>query len=76
LLRALAGSTAALETLALRSRGAKVRMIGPGGDIARVMAPNLMDARRREEVLAGAYAQGLEIGGAAGAADERAAASR
>ena len=64
LLRAIAGSTAALETLALRSRGAKVRMIGPGHDIARVMAPNLMDARRRDEVLAGAYAQGLEIGGA------------
>ncbi|MDP1848961.1 MAG: patatin-like phospholipase family protein [Solirubrobacteraceae bacterium] len=64
LLRAIAGSTAALETLALRSRGAKVRMIGPGHDIARVMAPNLMDARRRDEVLAGAYAQGLAIGGA------------
>ena len=38
-------------------------MIGPGPRIARVMAPNLMDARRRDEVLAGAYAQGLEIGG-------------
>ena len=84
MLRAIAGSTAALETLALRSRGAKVRMIGPGHDIARVMAPNLMDARRREEVLAGAYAQGLEIGGvrsaagatAAGRTDDRAAAPR
>lgn len=65
LLRAIAGSTAALETLALRSRGAKVRMIGPGHDIARVMAPNLMDAERREEVLAGGYAQGLELGEAA-----------
>ena len=61
-LRAIAGSTAALETLALRSRGAKVRMIGPGHEIARVMAPNLMDAERREEVLAGGYAQGLELG--------------
>lgn len=65
LLRAIAGSTAALETLALRSRGAKVRMIGPGHDIARVMARNLMDAERREEVLAGGYAQGLELGGTA-----------
>ena len=64
MLRAIAGSTAALETLSLRSRGAKVRMIGPGHDIARVMAPNLMDARRRDAVLTGAYAQGLEIGGA------------
>lgn len=63
MLRAIAGSTAALETLSLRSRGARVRMIGPAHDIARVMAPNLMDVRRREHVLAGAYAQGLEIGG-------------
>ena len=64
LLRALAGSTAALETLALRSRGAKVRMIGPSHDIARVMAPNLMNAERREEVLAGGYAQGLQLAAA------------
>jgi len=63
LLRAIAGSTAALETLALRSRGAKVRMIGPGRDTARVMGPNLMDARHRELVLAGGYAQGLELAG-------------
>ncbi|MEY2442726.1 MAG: hypothetical protein QOJ46_2152 [bacterium] len=66
LLRALAGSTAALETLALRSRGAKVRMIGPEQEIARVMGPNLMDAGRREQVLAGGYAQGLAIGEAEG----------
>ncbi|MFP5364618.1 MAG: patatin-like phospholipase family protein [Thermoleophilia bacterium] len=62
LLRAIAGSTAALEALALRSRGAKVRMIGPAHDTARVMGPNLMDGERREEVLAGGYAQGLELG--------------
>ncbi|MGH2899566.1 MAG: patatin-like phospholipase family protein, partial [Solirubrobacteraceae bacterium] len=62
LLRALAGSTAALETLAVRSRGARVRMLGPAQEIARAMGPNLMDARRREEVLAGGYAQGLEVG--------------
>ena len=62
LLRAIAGSTAALETLTLRNRGAQVRMIGPSHDVARVMAPNLMDARRRERVLAGGYAQGLDIG--------------
>jgi NTE family protein len=65
MLRAIAGSTAALETLALRSRGAKVRMIGPAQDIARVMGPNLMDADLREEVLAGGYAQGLELNAAA-----------
>ncbi len=63
LLRAIAGSTAALETLTVRSRGAKVRMIGPAQEIARVMGPNLMDARHREQVLAGGYAQGLGLGG-------------
>jgi NTE family protein len=65
LLRAIAGSTAALETLTLRGRGAKVRMLGPERDIARVMGPNLMDARHRERVLAGGYAQGLKVAGAA-----------
>jgi NTE family protein len=64
LLRAIAGSTAALETLALRSRGARVRMLGPAHDIARVMGPDLMDTRLRDEVLAGGYAQGLEVGSA------------
>jgi len=62
MLRAIAGSTAALETLTLRSRGAKVRMIGPAHETARVMGPNLMDSRHREHVLAGGYAQGLKIG--------------
>jgi NTE family protein len=62
MLRAIAGSTAALETLTLRGRGAKVRMIGPVAEIARVMAPDLTDSWRREQVLAGGYAQGLQIG--------------
>ncbi len=61
LLRAIAGSTAALETLALRSRGARVKMIGPAPDIARVMGPNLMNSSLRDEVLTGGYAQGLEV---------------
>jgi NTE family protein len=61
-LRALAGSTAALETLALRNRGARVRMIGPDQDTARIMGPNLMDTRMRDAVLAGGYAQGLTLG--------------
>jgi len=62
MLRAIAGSTAALETLTLRNRGAIVRMVGPEQGIARVMGPNLMDTRLRERVLAGGYAQGLELG--------------
>jgi NTE family protein len=63
LLRALAGSTAAVETLALRSRGAHVRMLGPVHETARLMAPDLMDTRLREEVLVGGYAQGVAVGG-------------
>ena len=63
LLRALAGSTAAVETLALRSRGARVRMLGPAHETARLMAPDLMDTRLREEVLVGGYAQGVAVGG-------------
>jgi len=66
LLRAIAGSGAALETLALRSRGSKVRMIGPTREIARVMGPDLMNASLREQVLAGGYAQGVTIGGGEG----------
>jgi NTE family protein len=62
MLRALAGSTAAVETLALRSRGARVRMLGPERATARLMGPDLMDPRLRDEVLAGGYAQGLEVG--------------
>jgi NTE family protein len=61
MLRALAGSTAAVETLALRSRGARVRMIGPAQKTARLMGPDLMDPRPREDVLMGGYAQGLAL---------------
>ncbi len=64
MLRAIAGSTAALETLTLRNRGAIVRMIGPAQEIARVMGPNLMDSKLRERVLAGGYAQGLALAAA------------
>ena len=60
-LRALAGSTATLETLALRNRGTRVRMIGPDADSARLMGPNLMDTRLRDDVRATGYAQGLAM---------------
>jgi hypothetical protein len=38
-------------------------MLGPEHEVARLMGPDLMDSRLREEVLAGGYAQGLEVGG-------------
>jgi len=65
-LRALAGSTATLETLVLRNRGARVRMIGPDHDSARLMGPNLMDNERRDEVLASGFAQGVAMVGDGG----------
>jgi len=65
-LRALAGSTATLETLALRNRGARVRMIGPDHDSAKIMGPNLMDTLRRDEVLASGFAQGVAMVGDGG----------
>jgi NTE family protein len=63
ILRAIAGGASALETMAVRSRGASVRTLGPEADAARLMAPNLMDPRPRDEVRAGGYAQGLRLGG-------------
>jgi NTE family protein len=60
-LRAVAGSAAALELLALRRRGTRVRMIGPERATARLMGADLMDPRPREAVLSGGYAQGLTL---------------
>jgi NTE family protein len=65
-LRALAGSTVTLETLVLRNRGARVRMIGPDHDSARLMGPNLMDARQRDEVFASGFAQAVAMVGDGG----------
>jgi NTE family protein len=60
-LRALAGSTAALETLALRNRGARVRMIGPDREAAAIMGPNLMDTSLRDQARAAGYAHGVAM---------------
>jgi NTE family protein len=54
----------AVETLALRRRGASVRTIGPDPDAASELGLNLMDDRRRGPALAAGYRQGLEVGGA------------
>lgn len=50
-----------LETLALRQRGARVRVIGPDRPSGEVMGDNFMDPARRERVLAAGYAQGREL---------------
>ncbi|MBJ7331127.1 MAG: patatin-like phospholipase family protein [Solirubrobacteraceae bacterium] len=63
-LRAVATGMTAIEALALRARGARVQVIGPSPDVARIMGIDLMDERRGPPVLAGAYEQGLGLGGA------------
>jgi NTE family protein len=62
LLRAAVRSGEAVETLALRRRGARVRVIGPDGDAAEAVGTNLMDARRAPGALAAGYRQGLRAG--------------
>jgi hypothetical protein len=59
--RRVSRSAAAIETLALRRRGASVRMFEPSAACAEAMGLNLMDRRRAAGVLAAGYGQGLEI---------------
>ena len=55
-------AAAAVETQALRARGARVRHIGPSGDAAELMGPNFMDASRAERVHHAGYRQGIALG--------------
>jgi NTE family protein len=59
--RRVSRSAAAVETLALRRRGATVKTFGPSTAAASEMGLNLMDRRRSKAVLAAGYRQGLEI---------------
>jgi NTE family protein len=61
LIRAALRSRQLLEVAALRRRGVRLRIIGPGRPAARLMAPDLMDPTRREAVLRAGYAQGLGL---------------
>ncbi len=60
--RAALRSRQLLELAAVRRRGSHARLIGPTGDAAALMAPDLMDRSRRDAVLRAAYAQGLALG--------------
>jgi NTE family protein len=60
--RRVSQSAAAVEALALRSRGAEVDVISPSTHSAEEMGLNLMDRRRSPQVLAAGYRQGLELG--------------
>ena len=58
LVRAATRGAEAVEALALRRRGASVRVIGPDAEAAEALGPNLMDERRRHGALAAGYRQG------------------
>jgi NTE family protein len=60
-LRAFSSAALAAETLALRSRGARVRTITPDAASADALGLNLMDPGRVEPVLDAAFAQGLSL---------------
>ncbi len=66
IVRRASRSAAAVETLALRRRGAEVRTFGPNSAAAAEMGLNLMDRRRAKRVLAAGYRQGLEIAASGG----------
>ena len=55
---------ARLEALALRRRGATVRMLGPSPRAAALMRDGLMLEGPRDAVLAAGYVQGLEVANA------------
>lgn len=59
--RRVSRTAAAIETLALRRRGATVRTFAPSAACAAEMGLNLMDRRRASQVLSAGYRQGLEL---------------
>jgi NTE family protein len=60
--RRISRTAAAVETLALRRRGAQVDVIRPSPESAKAMGMNLMDRGPARRVLEVAYRQGLELG--------------
>jgi NTE family protein len=59
-LRSAAAAAAEVEALALRARGARVRVVGPSRAAAEVMGANFMDPQPAARVLAAGYRQGRE----------------
>jgi NTE family protein len=62
--RALTRPQVATEVLALRRRGARVRVIGPTDAARDAMGSDFMSAAPRHDALAAGFAQGRELGGA------------
>jgi NTE family protein len=61
LARAAVGAAAEVEMLALRARGARVRMLGPSHVAGAHMGANFMNPRPAQAVLRAGYEQGLEL---------------
>jgi NTE family protein len=62
--RTLSRPQVAFEVLALRGRGAQVRVIGPNDPARDAMGQNFMDAGPRDTALQTGFAQGQELGAA------------
>src|SRR4051812_28797025 len=57
-------SVARVEALVLERRGARVEIVSPDEGSVDAIGPNLMDPRRRREVIAAGVAQGRRLGAA------------
>lgn len=62
--RALARTSAAAEALALKRRGARVRVVAPDAATVEAIGPDLFTSGRRPQVEAAGYAQGRAIASA------------
>ncbi|MFL5822514.1 MAG: patatin-like phospholipase family protein [Solirubrobacteraceae bacterium] len=60
--RRISQTAAAIETLALKRRGAQVESVHPDAGSAEAMGVNLMDRRPSRRVLEAGYGQGLALG--------------
>ena len=58
-IRRVSRTAVSVEALALRRRGAAVRVLAPSAECAEVMGTNFMDREPRGRVLAAGYRQGL-----------------
>ena len=60
--RRFAGASSAAESLLLRRRGARVRVVAPDAATVAAIGPTLFDGARRGAVAAAGYAQGQALG--------------
>ncbi len=61
LIRTVTRAAGSVEALALRRRGAEVRVVAPNSGSAAAMGSNLMDREPSERVLVAGYRQGLAL---------------